>query len=212
MTVGEIAQMYKHERGLDLDLEVVRIEGWRREDFLDATGLRWVNPSPNMRSLTEATLYPGIGLLERTNLSVGRGTDSPFEMIGAPWIDGEGLERALNSAGLPGVRFRAVVFVPNASRFGDERCEGVRITIADRSSFEPIHTGFEIARQLRLRILYPQAWKAEAYDGLLRNAAVLEAVLAGAQINEIESIYQPGLRDFLRRRSRYLLYPEVRVQ
>ena len=210
MTVGEIARMYKHERGLDLDLQVVRVEGWHREDFFDATGLRWVNPSPNMRSLTEAILYPGVGLLETTNLSVGRGTDSPFEIIGAPWIDADRLQKALHDARLPGARFKAAVFTPNAGKFRDQRCEGVTITITDRDAFRSLRTGFEIARQLR--ILYPHDWKAEAYDGLLRNKAVLDAVLAGNPVDRIESIYRPGLRTFLRKRSRFLLYGHARDQ
>lgn len=204
MTVGELARMFSSERGLDLDLQVVRVEGWRRGDFFDATGLKWVNPSPNMRSLTEAILYPGIGLLETTNLSVGRGTDTPFEIIGAPWLDGKRLERALAEARLPGVRFNSVAFTPSASVFQDQRCQGVTIRITDRQAFEPLQSGFEIARQLRT--LYPEAWKADRYDRLLGNRRVLEAVLSGKSVAEIESIYRPGLQDFLQRRSRFLLY------
>jgi len=204
MTVGELARMFKRERGLDLDLQVVPVEGWRREDLFDATGLRWVNPSPNMRSLTEAILYPGIGLLETTNLSVGRGTDTPFEVIGAPWMDGKELENALSSANLPGVHFRAEVFTPNASKYRDERCEGVTIAITDRAAFHPLSTGFEIARQLRN--LYPDAWNAKAYVRLLGNKAVHDAVLAGKTVEQIEAIYRPGLTEFSRRRSRFLLY------
>ncbi len=204
MTVGELAGMFKTELGLDLDLEVVRVEGWQRPMFFDATGLRWVNPSPNMRSLTEAILYPGIGLLETTNLSVGRGTDTPFEIFGAPWIDGSRLEQALNQPGLQGVRFQSVVFTPNASKFNGERCEGVFITITDRDRFEPLLTGFEVARTLR--ILYPDAWKAEPYDRLLADKKVHAAVLAGKPVDEIEAIYREELGDFLKRRSRFILY------
>ncbi len=206
MTVGELARMFNGERGLGLDLQVVRVEGWRRSDFFDATGLKWVNPSPNMRSLTEAILYPGIGLLETTNLSVGRGTATPFEIIGAPWLDAAKLESVLNRAGLPGVGFRAVSFTPDASVFRDQPCQGVTIAITDRAAFEPLRTGFEIARQLR--ILYPQAWKADRYDRLLGNRQVLEAVLAGKSTAQIESIYRPALEDFRRRRCRFLLYSQ----
>ena len=204
MTVGELARMFKAELRLDVDLEVVRVKGWRRDSFFDATGLMWINPSPNMRSLTEAILYPGIGLLETTNLSVGRGTDVPFEMIGAPWIGGTRLAGALNEAELPGVRFRAVVFTPKASKFAGQRCEGVGMTITDRDAFQPLRTGLEIAR--RLRTLYPDDWKADAYDRLLANRQVLEAVLAGRTADQIEAIYRPGLEDFKQRRARYLLY------
>ncbi len=204
MTAGELARMFKDERRLDLDLQVVRLEGWQPGDFFDATGLPWVNPSPNIRSLTEAILYPGIGLLETTNLSVGRGTETPFELIGAPWLDGKRLAHVLSETGMPGVRFRAVVFTPKASVFRDQRCEGISLTITDREAFEPLRTGLEIARQLR--ILYPQAWKAGRYDRLLGNQQVLEAILAGKTVAEIESIYRPALEEFRRRRSRYLLY------
>jgi uncharacterized protein YbbC (DUF1343 family) len=204
MTVGELARMLSSERGLDLDLQVVRIEGWRRSDFFDATGLRWVNPSPNMRSLTAAILYPGIGLLETTNLSVGRGTDTPFEMIGAPWLDGDRPARVLNQARLPGVQFRAVAFTPDASVFRGQPCQGVTIKITNRGEFEPLRTGFEIARQLRM--LYPDAWKADGYDRLLGNKQVFEAILAAKSVEEIESIYRPGLKDFRRRRAQFLLY------
>jgi uncharacterized protein YbbC (DUF1343 family) len=204
MTVGELACMFNRERRNDLYLEVVLVEGWRPGDLFDATGLRWVNPSPNMRSLTEAVLYPGIGLLETTNISVGRGTDTPFELIGAPWLDGDKLAPALNRAGLAGVRFHPVTFTPEASVFQGQRCGGVTITISDRAAFEPLRTGFEIARQLR--ILYPEAWKAEGYDRLLGNKQVLEAVLAGKSVAEIEAIYRPALAEFLKRRARFLLY------
>ncbi len=204
MTIGELAMMFKEERNLDLDLEVIRLEGWRPNDLFDATGLRWINPSPNMRSLTEAILYPGIGLLETTNLSVGRGTDTPFEIIGAPWINGAQLERALRGAGLPGVSFRAATFTPNASKFRNEICHGVRITITDRASFEPLRAGLEVARQLR--ILHPDDWNAQAYVRLLGSKRVLDAVEAGETVDEMWAIYRPDLENFKRRRSRFLLY------
>jgi len=204
MTVGELARMFKSELKLDLRLDVICMEGWQRADFFDATGLKWVNPSPNMRSLTEAILYPGIGLLETTNLSVGRGTETPFEIIGAPWLDGEKLKQALDGAGLEGVEFRAVTFTPTASKFKDEQCQGVTITITDRSLFRPIRTGLEIARTLRT--LYPDDWNAQAYDRLLGNKQVLDAVLAAKPAAEIESIYRPGLEVFQEKRSRFLLY------
>lgn len=204
MTVGELARMFKRELKLDLRLDVICVEGWQRADFFDATGLKWVNPSPNMRSLTEAILYPGIGLLETTNLSVGRGTETPFEIIGASWLDGEKLKQALDGAQLEGVEFRAVTFTPTASKFKDQQCKGVTITITDRSLFKPIRTGLEIARTLRT--LYPDEWNAQAYDRLLGNKQVLDAVLAAKPVAEIESIYRAGLELFQERRPRFLLY------
>lgn len=204
MTVGELAGLFKKELDIELDLEVIRVEGWRRSMLFDETGLEWVNPSPNMRSLTEAILYPGIGLLETTNLSVGRGTATPFEHIGAPWLDGSRLVPALDQAGLAGIEFRAVAFTPDASKFKGERCGGVAFTITDRNAFRPVRTGLEVARQLRL--LYPGDWKPEAYLRLLGNKEVHEAVLAGKPVDEIESLYRPGLEEFSEKRGRFLLY------
>jgi len=205
MTTGELARMFRAELGLDLDLEVVPLEGWRRSDYFDDTGLPWVNPSPNMRSLTEALLYPGIGLLETTNLSVGRGTDTPFELFGAPWLDGERLAAGLQRLGLPGVAFSAIAFIPSASKFEAEPCQGVGIRITDRTAFDPLRTGLEIALQLRRD--YPEQWDIVSYGKLLGNEAVLQAVSSGRGYAEIVDIYRPGLEDFERRRAAYLVYP-----
>lgn len=204
MTVGELARLFRAERVPDLDLHVVPVRGWRRADLYDATGLRWINPSPNMRSLTQALLYPGIGLLEATNLSVGRGTDTPFEVIGAPWIDPTVLARELNRSNLPGVRFVPVRFVPSASRFAGESCGGVNIIVTSRDEFRPIRTGLEVARQLRS--LYPQAWNARGVGHLLANRKALEALLGGRTVTEIEWSGQDGMDEFLARRSSAMLY------
>src|SRR4029078_3049576 len=120
MTVGELALLFNDEKKLNADLQVIPLQGWPRQQFLADTGLPWTNPSPNMRSLTEATLYPGVGLLEMTNLSVGRGTDTPFEVVGAPYIDDLQLAAALNESSLQGVRFVPIRFTPNASVFKDK--------------------------------------------------------------------------------------------
>ncbi|MDH5500418.1 MAG: DUF1343 domain-containing protein [Gammaproteobacteria bacterium] len=204
MTVGELARLFKDELGLDLDLQVVRLEGWHRSDYFDDTGLPWVNPSPNMRSLTEALLYPGIGLLETTNVSVGRGTSTPFELIGAPWLDGESLAKTLDALQLPGIDFTATEFTPDASTFAGELCAGVRFTITDRSAFEPLTTGLAIARQLLLD--YPDDWQTERYIRLLGNKAALRALLGGRSVTGIKASYQKGLDEFMARRAGYLLY------
>jgi len=205
MTIGELARMFRAELGLDLDLEVVPLESWRRTDYFDDTGLPWVNPSPNMRNLAEALLYPGIGLLETTNLSVGRGTATPFELFGAPWLDGQQLAGDLQRLGLPGVAFSAVAFTPSASKFEAEPCQGVSMRITDRTRFDPLQTGFEIALQLRRG--YPQQWDIDSYGKLLGNEAVLQAVRDGHSYAEILDIYRPGLENFKRRRTAYLIYP-----
>jgi len=205
MTTGELARMFKAELQLDLDLEVIPLEGWQRAGYFDNTGLPWVNPSPNMRSLTEAILYPGIGLLETTNLSVGRGTDIPFELFGAPWLDGKLLALELNRLELPGVLFSPIQFTPESSKFKDELCRGVSIRITDRERFEPVRTGLEIA--LQLRILYTQEWEMDSYDRLLGNVSVLEALGRGQPFPDILAIYNSSLEAFKQRRLQYLIYP-----
>ena len=204
MTVGEIALLLKAELELDLDLRIIKMSGWHREQFFDDTGLIWINPSPNMRSLTAAILYPGIGLLETTNLSVGRGTATPFEHIGAPWLNGALLAENLTELNLPGVSFESVTFTPDASKFSGQECSGIRFAITDREVFEPLKTGFAIAAQLRLD--YPGTWDVDAYLRLLGNAATLEALKSGQMADEIIDVYTPGLEAFLERRAEFLLY------
>jgi uncharacterized protein YbbC (DUF1343 family) len=204
MTIGELARMYNAELSIGAELEIVPVEGWNRTDFFDATGLLWVNPSPNMRNVNEALLYPGVGILETTNLSVGRGTDTPFEIVGAPWIDGRRLAAELNGSKLAGVRFVPTVFTPISSKFKDDRCGGVQIVITDRKQILPMRVGFEMARQLRE--LYPEAWQMKDYDRLLANAKVFKALADGQSVTEIEAIDASDLEEFAKRRARYLLY------
>lgn len=206
MTTGELARLFVAERDLDLDLQVIAAEGWRRDDAWDATGLTWVNPSPNMRSLTQAFLYPGIGLLETTNVSVGRGTDTPFELFGAPWIDGRRLAAELNAAAIPGVRFVPIRFTPDASKFEGEECDGVNVVIVDRASLEPVAMGLQIA--CTIRQLYGETWNARRYARLLGNAAVLDAIVDGESLADIQSIYRPQLEEFRQRRQQHLIYGE----
>ena len=204
MTIGELALLFNKERNINADLTVIKMEGWRRADFFDGTSLTWVNPSPNMRSLTEALLYPGVGLLETTNVSVGRGTDTPFEVIGAPWIDAGKLSDALNRAGLAGVRFVPVKFMPKSSRFANEECNGVNILITDRGSFRPVAAGVEIAYQINR--LHSGTWKIDDYLRLLVNRAALAALKEGKSATEIAATWQAGLAQFARTRQKYLIY------
>jgi uncharacterized protein YbbC (DUF1343 family)/CubicO group peptidase (beta-lactamase class C family) len=204
MTIGELAMLFNAERKIGADLTVIKMEGWRRADFFDGTALTWINPSPNMRSLTQAVLYPGIGLLETTNLSVGRGTDTPFEVIGAPWIDGQKLAEALNRAGLAGVRFVPVRFTPKSSKFANEEIGGVNIVITDRGSFRPVATGLEIAYQLNQH--YSGTWKVDDYLRLLVNRAALASLKDGKTPAEIIVTWQAGLAEFAAVRKRFLLY------
>ncbi len=204
LTIGELAMLFNAERKIGADLTVIRMEGWRRADYYDGTGLEWVNPSPNMRSLTEALLYPGIGLLETTNVSVGRGTDTPFEVIGAPWIDGAKLSEALNRAGLAGARFVPVRFTPKSSRFSGEQCKGVNIVITDRSAFKPVAVGLEIAYHIWR--LHPREWKIDDYLRLLADNTTLAALRVGKTPSEIAGTWQARLSEFAVLRRKYLIY------
>jgi uncharacterized protein YbbC (DUF1343 family)/CubicO group peptidase (beta-lactamase class C family) len=204
MTMGELARLFNEQRKIGCDLRVVKMENWRRGMWLDATGQTWVNPSPNMRSLVEATLYPGVGLLEMSNVSVGRGTDTPFELLGAPWIDGRRLATYLNGRGIVGVRFVPVRFTPRASVFKGEECGGVNLIVTDRARFRPVRAGLEMA--VALRRLYPNDWKVDSYGRLLVNADTLERVKRADEPDAIERAWQPRLAEFRRARTRALLY------
>jgi uncharacterized protein YbbC (DUF1343 family)/CubicO group peptidase (beta-lactamase class C family) len=204
MTIGELAMLFNAESKIGADLTVIKMEGWRRADYYDGTALTWVNPSPNMRSLTEALLYPGIGLLETTNISVGRGTDTPFELIGAPWLDGQKLAEALNRSGLAGVRFVPVKFTPKSSKFANEEGSGVNIVITDRGAFRSVTTGIEIAYQINR--LHSGTWKIDDYLRLLANRGALEALKQGKTPSEIVATWQAGLAEFAGIRKKYLLY------
>jgi uncharacterized protein YbbC (DUF1343 family)/CubicO group peptidase (beta-lactamase class C family) len=204
MTVGELAQLYNGERGLHADLHVVKVENWQRGEWFDETGLLWTNPSPNMRSVTEAALYPGVALVETTNVSVGRGTNTPFELVGAPWIDGRKLAAALNESRLSGVRFVPVRFTPNASTHKDADCGGVNIVITDRAQFEPVTTGLEIAVQLVK--LYPRDFAASGLLRLLASQTVYDALRNGADARALRQLWESDLANFRIIRSKYLLY------
>lgn len=204
MTIGELARLFNQERNLGCDLRVVEMEGWSRALWLDETNLLWVNPSPNMRSLTEATLYPGIGLLETTNVSVGRGTDTPFELVGAPWIDGQELASNLNSQNIAGVRFVPLRFTPASSVFKGEECGGINVIVTDRSRFRPVFSGLAIA--FALRRLYPSQWKVDNYIRLLVNSDTLERLKRGDSTGDIARSWSDRLEEFRKARARALLY------
>ncbi|MCA1616108.1 MAG: DUF1343 domain-containing protein [Acidobacteria bacterium] len=204
MTVGEMARLFNEERKIGCDLRVVEMERWRRGMWLDATGLTWVNPSPNMRSLTQATLYPGVGLWETTNVSVGRGTDTPFEVLGAPWIDGQRLASHLNAREIAGARFVPVRFTPNASVFKGEECGGVNIIVTDRAQFRPVAAGMEIA--VALRKLFPSDWKIDNSMRLLAHADTLERLKRGESAEVIARSWTARLEEFRRARARSLIY------
>ncbi len=204
MTPGELARLYNAELRIGARIEVVKMRGWTRGLWYDETGLEWVNPSPNMRSLTAASLYPGIGLLETTNLSVGRGTDTPFEVIGAPWLDGGRLAAVLGGRKIPGATFTPIHFTPTSSTFVGERCGGVRLAVIDRDALRPVALGLEIA--VALRDLYPLDWDRGKFLTLLANRDTLERLAAGETADAIVRSWEAPLEKFRERRARYLLY------
>lgn len=204
LTLGELARFFNGERSIDAELEVVPVRGWTRNRWFDETGLRWVNPSPNMRNLHQALLYPGVGGIEGTNLSVGRGTDTPFEQIGAPWIDGPVLAEALNAVGVPGVRVYPLSFTPTASRYAGERCGGVFFVVTDRERFEPVRFGLEIA--VALWRLHGDIFQLDASERLLGSAEVLAAIERGTPTWEIAASWAEGEAQWRRLIAPYLLY------
>jgi uncharacterized protein YbbC (DUF1343 family) len=183
---------------------VIACEGWRREDLYDWTGLTWINPSPNMRSLTEALLYPGVGLLEGTNLATGRGTDTPFERLGAPWIDAREFAAALNRRGLAGVRFVPNRFTPKERQYAGKECGGVQMFITSRTRFDPLALGIELA--VVLRELYPERWEHDALLKFIADRATYDALLKGEDGKAIRDLWDAELAEFQTIRSRYLLY------
>lgn len=177
LTLGELARFFNAENRIGADLTVVEMKGWSRSMWFDETGLMWVNPSPNMRNQVQAMLYPGIGAIEGSNISVGRGTDTPFEQIGAPWIDGEQLAETLNARRIPGVSFYPLTFTPTASKYAKEVCQGVFMVVTDRASLKPVRVGFEIASALCR--LYPSQYKLESSEILIGSKSVIARLKAG---------------------------------
>jgi len=207
MTVGELALMI-NDRFLEkkADLTVVPMQGWRRDMWFDETGLPWVIPSPNMPTLDTATVYPGQVCLEGTNVSEGRGTTRPFEVFGAPWIDGFALARKLNGLGLPGVTFREAWFTPSFSKFAGEQCGGAQVHVTDRNSGRSFETALHIVKTIRE--MYPERFEfhADYFDKVMGTSKVREALEKGLDVARIADAYGPGLRAFAETRRPYLLY------
>ena len=205
MTAGEIAKLYQSERFPQIDLKVVPLRHWKRSMRFDETGLPWVKPSPNMPNLTAATLYPGLGLLEFTNLSVGRGTKLPFEIVGAPYIVPEDLADQLTTVELPGLQFIPIHFTPETSMFEGEECGGVRILLKNPAKCPSVELGLAMAQALRQ--LYPAEWKTEKLNTLLRHPATEHAILNQLPHSSIIAEWQQDLDAFADRRRKHLLYP-----
>jgi len=205
MTSGELARMFNEERHIHSNLTVIPMQGWRRWMWWDDTQRMWINPSPNMRTPTQALLYLGIGLLETSNVSVGRGTDQPFETIGAPWIDGRKLAAALNGAGLAGLRFVPITFTPTSSKFKGRECQGCYIEVADRTAVEPVRVGLMVAWTLRK--LFGDAYEVTGVGKLLCSDYTMKALMATNDPKTLASVWQKSLDEFKQIRAKYLMYP-----
>lgn len=217
MTAGELARLFNEEFGIGCDLIIIPMKGWTRSQWFDQTGLPWVMPSPNMPTLDTAIVYPGACLFEGTNLSEGRGTTRPFELMGAPWINPYSLIEELAKEDLPGVRFRPVSFQPTFQKFAGQLCGGIQQHVVDRESYRPVRTGLaiiKVARRLWSREFdwrpppYEYELERPAIDVLTGSSRIREQIEAGAPLAEIEGDWQDGLAHFRDLRSRYLLYPE----
>ena len=204
MTIGELARLFNDEKKIGARLTVIPLAQWKRDYWFDQTGLRWVNPSPNMRNLTQATLYPGIGALEYSNISVGRGTDQPFEQIGAPFIDGKALAAALNARAIPGVRFYPVAFTPASSKYAKEVCQGVFLVITNRNALQPVRMGLEIASTLWK--LYGDKYQMANTDRLLGSTQALTRVKAGEDPARVAAGFTAAEARWRRMRAKHLLY------
>jgi uncharacterized protein YbbC (DUF1343 family) len=204
LTMGELAKLFNAENAIGADLTVVPVRNWRRDQWFDETGVPWVNPSPNMRNLNEATLYPGICIIEGANVSVGRGTDSPFEHFGAPWMDGPKLAAALNARRLAGVRFYPTAFTPNASRFKGERCSGVFMIVTDRSALQAVRLGVEVASAIYKQ--HPTAFEIDKILRLLGSATVLGRIKSGEDPARIAASFAADEGRWRLLRAKYLIY------
>ncbi len=207
MTVGELARLY-NDRFLEkkASLTVIPMQGWKRTMWYDETGLPWVIPSPNMPTVETATVYPGQVYLEGTNVSEGRGTTKPFEIFGAPWIDGYEVARRLNSLNLAGVRFREAWFTPTFSKFAGELCGGAQIHVTDRNVYRPFETSLHTIKTIR--DMYPDKFKFQDdyFDQIMGTAKVRESLIKGMDVSEIVAGFEKGLADFAQLRKPYLLY------
>lgn len=206
MTVGELGRLFNAEAELGCDLKIVPLRGWKRSQWYDQIGLQWIMPSPNMPSLGTATVYPGLCLIEGTNLSEGRGSTRPFELIGAPWLKSTQLARKLNLLGLEGVRFRPQAFRPTFSKFKGEPCRGIQIHVLDRHAFDPLRMVLHLLHQLIRMHPNEFEFKSEIFDRLSGSPAIRESLEQGRSAHEIISGWQQDLTSFRQRRARFLLY------
>lgn len=205
MTMGELARYFNGEDRLGASLTVVPVRGWQRGDWYDSTSLLWIDPSPNLRNMDEATLYPGVGMIETSNISVGRGTDTPFQWVGAPWIDGPKLAAALNARFPTGIRFVPVQFTPqHPYPYAGQLCHGVGFVLMDRNVFNAPELGLELASMLHK--LYPTQFHLAAIHTLVANRATMDALQRGDDPQTIAETWREDIQKFMQKRQAYLLY------
>jgi uncharacterized protein YbbC (DUF1343 family) len=204
LTIGELAQFFNAENQIGVELHVIAMKNWHRNYFFDSTGLRWVPPSPNLRTTKAAILYPGLEILQNAGVSVGRGTETPFEEFGAPWIKGDEVAAALNARNLPGVRFVAQPFVTVSGLYAGQRSGGVGVRIIDRAAVRSMLVGLEIATVLRR--LYPEQFDPGNLLFLLGNAETITELQNGVAPGQILAGWSPTLAEFATRRAKYFLY------
>ncbi len=207
MTVGELARMFNDEDRIGVRLTIVKMQGYVRTQWYDETGLVWINPSPNLRSLAEATLYPGVALVEGANVSVGRGTPTPFEILGSPWINAGQLSAYLQGRDISGVTIEVVDFTPVESIYKNHLCHGVKITVVDRAVLDTALLGIEIVNALYR--LYPNTFKIDDTAGLIGSRSVLDAIKEGQDPKKIAGSWHEPLDGFCKLREKYMLYPSA---
>ena len=204
LTIGELAQLFNSENHINADLHVIAMKNWHRNYFFESTGVHWTPPSPNLRTLKGSIVYPGLEVLQNAGVSVGRGTEAPFEEFGAPWMDSEKVASALNAAHLPGLKFVTQPFIPVSGLYAGKRCNGVGIRIGDRAAVRSMRMGLEIVALLQK--MYPQNFEVPKIITLLGNAETVQKLEDGASPADIVASWQPSLSDYDKTRRRYLLY------
>jgi uncharacterized protein YbbC (DUF1343 family) len=204
LTIGELAQLFNQENHINADLHVITMKNWHRNYFLDSTGVRWIPPSPALRTTKGAILYPGLEILVNSGISVGRGTETPFEEFGAPWMDGKRVADSLNELHLPGLRFSEYSFIPVTGTYVGQRCGGVSVHVTDRAAVRSMRLGIELA--VMLHKMYPKDFNVEKMQRLTGNAETLRMIEAGTPASEIIASWQKDLEAFDLVRRKYFLY------
>jgi len=204
LTIGELAQFYNTENHINADLHVIPMRNWHRNYFFESTGLKWIPPSPNLRTLKGSLLYSGLEILQNAGVSVGRGTEAPFEEFGAPWINGEDMAEVLNAKGLPGVHFANQPFIPVSGLYAGQHCGGVSVRVTDRGALRSMRIGLEIVAALNKK--YPDHFDVNKILFLVGNDSTLQQLQSGTPVNEIIASWAKDIAAYDAARRHYFLY------